>query len=78
MCSIVGGAVPVSDGKESVDANSRLMALVALGLMLAIVGALLAAVLRPNMPLQLTGIALILIGVAAMGYVIGFQRQDRA
>lgn len=69
--------MPAPNGGESSDANSRLMALVAVGLMLAIVGVLLAAVLRPNVPIQLTGIVLILVGVGAMGYVIGVQRQSR-
>lgn len=69
--------MPAPNGGESSDANSPLMALVAVGLMLAIVGVLLAAVLRPNVPIQLTGIVLILVGVGAMGYVIGVQRQSR-
>jgi len=69
--------MPASDGKRSVDANSRLMVLVAVGLMVAIVGMLLAAVLRPNVPIQLTGIVLSLGGVGAIGYVIGIQRQGR-
>jgi len=49
------------------------MALVAVGLMVVIVGMLLAAVLRPNVPIQLTGIVLALVGLGAIGYAIGVR-----
>jgi len=65
--------LPARERKESVDANSRLMALVAVGLMVVIVGMLLAAVLRPNVPIQLTGIVLALVGLGAIGYAIGVR-----
>ena len=66
-------ALPAPERKESVDANSRLMALMAVGLMVVLVGMLLAAVLRPNVPIQLTGIVLALVGLGAIGYAIGVR-----